>query len=110
MLDFRRSLAGRGQVVATDNWSVAPALFLADKMYMVPKIKDPTYMQTVLDICRKEDIKAVTSFIDPEIEVQGLEGLLEASLVDVPFTVDYYVLESVKSHPAVHRSRVEIEE
>ena len=69
MLDFRRSLAGRGKVVATDNWSVAPALFLADRMYMVPKIQDPSYMETVLDICRKEDIRAVTSFIDPEIEV-----------------------------------------
>ena len=69
MLDFRRSLAGRGKVVATDNWSVAPALFLADKMYMVPKIHDPSYMETVLDICRKEKIRAVTSFIDPEIEV-----------------------------------------
>ena len=69
MLDFRRSLAGRGKVIATDNWSVAPALFLADKMYMVPKIHDPSYMETVLDICRKEKIRAVTSFIDPEIEV-----------------------------------------
>ena len=69
MLDFRRSLAGKGQVIATDNWSVAPALFLADRMYMVPKIHDPSYMETVLDICRRENIKAVTSFIDPEIEV-----------------------------------------
>lgn len=69
MLDFRRSLAGRGKVIATDNWSVAPALFLADKMYMVPKIHNPSYMETVLDICRKEKIRAVTSFIDPEIEV-----------------------------------------
>jgi len=69
MLDFRRSLAGKGRVVATDNWSVAPALFLADKMYMVPRLQDPSYMETVLDICEKENIKAVTSFIDPEIEI-----------------------------------------
>ena len=69
MMDFRRSLAGRGRVVATDNWSVAPALFLADRMYMVPRLNDPSYMETVLEICEKEDIKAVTSFIDPEIEI-----------------------------------------
>lgn len=69
MMDFRRSLAGRGKVVATDNWSVAPALFLADRMYMVPRLNDPSYMETVLEICEKEDIKAVTSFIDPEIEI-----------------------------------------
>ena len=69
MLDFRKSLAGKGRVIGTDNWSVAPALFLADKMYMVPKIHDPAYMDTVFDICSREGIKAVSSFIDPEIEV-----------------------------------------
>ena len=69
MLDFRKSLSGKGRIIATDNWSVAPALFLADKMYMVPKLKDPSYMETVLEICEKEKIKAVTSFIDPEIEL-----------------------------------------
>lgn len=69
MLDFKKSLAGRGRVVATDNWSVAPAIFLADRRYIVPKISDSAYMDEVLDICAREDIKAVTSFIDPEIEV-----------------------------------------
>lgn len=69
MLDFRESLAGRGCVVGTDNWSVAPAVFLADKQYMVPKITAPEYMDEVLEICRKEDIKAITTFIDPEIEL-----------------------------------------
>ena len=68
MMDFRRSLAGKGKVVGTDNWSVAPALFLADKMYVVPKIQDRNYLETVLDICASEDIKAVATFIDPEIE------------------------------------------
>ena len=69
MLDFRRSLEGKGKVVGTDNWSVAPALFLADRMYCVPKIQDRHYLETVLDICAKEDIKAVATFIDPEIEL-----------------------------------------
>lgn len=69
MLDFRKSLAGKGRIIGTDNWSVAPALFLADKMYMVPKIHDPAYMEAVFDICKRERIKAVSSFIDPEIEL-----------------------------------------
>ena len=69
MIDFRNTLNGKGKVIATDNWSVAPALFLADKQYVVPKISDPLYIETVLDLCKKEDIKAITTFIDPEIEV-----------------------------------------
>ncbi len=69
MKDFRTTLNGKGCVVATDNWSVAPALFLADKQYVVPKITDASYIDIVLDLCKKEDIKAITTFIDPEIEV-----------------------------------------
>lgn len=69
MLDFRKSLSGKGLVVGTDNWSVAPALFLADKMYVTPKITDAHYMGEVLAICEKEKIRAVSTFIDPEIEV-----------------------------------------
>lgn len=69
MIDFRKSLNGVGQVIATDNWSVAPAIFLADNYYLVPKISDPNYIDTVLQICKQESIKAVFTFIDPEIEV-----------------------------------------
>lgn len=69
MLDFRKSLSGKGLVVGTDNWSVAPALFLADKMYVTPKITDPHYIDEVFAICEKEKIRAVGTFIDPEIEV-----------------------------------------
>lgn len=69
MMDFRKSLSGKGLVVGTDNWSVAPAIFLADKMYVTPKITDPHYMDEVFAICEKEHIRAVSTFIDPEIEV-----------------------------------------
>lgn len=67
--DFRESLNGNGLLVATDNSPVAPALYFADKQYLVPRINDPHYMDFVLDICRQESIKAITTLIDPEIEV-----------------------------------------
>lgn len=67
--DFRESLNGNGLLVATDNSPVAPALYFADKQYLVPRINDTHYMDFVLDICRKESIKAITTLIDPEIEV-----------------------------------------
>ena len=69
MIDFREYLSGKGRLVATDNWSVAPALFLADKQYMVPKITSPDYIDNVVDICKFEKIRAITTFIDPEIEL-----------------------------------------
>ena len=53
MKDFRKSLSGSGNVIATDNWSVAPALFLADKQYVVPKIYDGKYIESVLKYVKK---------------------------------------------------------
>ncbi|MCQ2200478.1 MAG: ATP-grasp domain-containing protein [Bacteroidales bacterium] len=67
--DVRTTLNGSGKVIATDNWSVAPAIFMADVQYVVPKINDPNYINEVLNICQKEDIKAVLTCIDPEIEL-----------------------------------------
>ena len=67
MKDFRASMEEGSRIIATDNSPYAPALYFADKQYIVPKIYDPSYIDTILNICRKEQIHAVTTFIDPEI-------------------------------------------
>ena len=69
MKDFRASMEEGSRIIATDNSPYAPALYLADKQYIVPRIDAPEYMDTLLDICVKEKIDAVTTFIDPEILV-----------------------------------------
>lgn len=66
---FKQSMGERGRIVATDNSNVAPALYLADKQYIVPLITDERYIDTILEICKIEKIDAVATFIDPEIEV-----------------------------------------
>lgn len=67
--DFKDSLGVSAKIVAADNWCVAPALFTADKYYLIPKIHDPAYISKVMEICKKEKISAVTTNIDPEIEI-----------------------------------------
>ena len=67
--NFRQSMTEGSRIIATDNSRYAPAIYLADKAYLVPRIDDPSYIDTVLDICRNESIDAVTTFIDPEIEL-----------------------------------------
>lgn len=69
LMNFRQSMQGCGNIVATDLSPVAPALFFADKTYLVPRIDDPTYFDAVLDICEQNHIKAITTVIDPEIEL-----------------------------------------
>ena len=67
MKDFRASMEEGSRIIATDNSPYAPALYFADKQYIVPRIDAPEYMDAILDICKKEQINAVTTFIDPEI-------------------------------------------
>ena len=67
LMDFRESMQGCGKIVAADLSPVAPALFFADKMHTVPEITAPNYFERIKTICRQDDVKAITTLIDPEI-------------------------------------------
>lgn len=45
---FVKTLAGNGKVVATDMSKLAPAIYEADKYYIVPKMTDPEYIDIIL--------------------------------------------------------------
>lgn len=66
---FVKTLNGTGKVVATDMSNLAPAIYEADKYYLVPKMTAPEYLDVVLDICKKEEITGVLSLIDPELSL-----------------------------------------
>lgn len=67
--NFKLSLGDSSNIIATDCSNTAPALYFADKQYIVPKIMEEDYLSTILEICKKEKIDAITTFIDPEIEI-----------------------------------------
>ena len=67
--DFRRTLGDKVRLVVTDNSLYAPALEFADISYEVPLINDESYIPIILDICRRENIDAITTLIDPEIAI-----------------------------------------
>ena len=67
--NFRKSLTPGSRIVATDMSKYAPAIYFADVFYLVPSVFDEEYLPTILDICKKENIQAVTTLIDPEIEI-----------------------------------------
>lgn len=70
---FKEALAGKGRVVATDCSSVAPALYDADKAYVVPEITAAGYLDRILEICREEEIDGALSLIDPELSLIAKE-------------------------------------
>jgi carbamoyl-phosphate synthase large subunit len=66
---FKKTLMGSGTVVATDASSLGPAIYDADRHYIVPAITAPGYIDCILDICKKEKIDGVLSLIDPELSL-----------------------------------------
>lgn len=66
---FKRALAENGRVIVTDMSAIAPAIYEADRYYLVPRITEPGYPDIILDICRKEQISGVLSLIDPELSL-----------------------------------------
>lgn len=64
---FKNALNGRGKVFATDCSEYAPALYEADQHFLVPRINEENYLETILDICEKNNIKGMLSLIDPEL-------------------------------------------
>lgn len=66
---FKKELKGKGSIIATDMSKLAPAIYEADKYYIVPKMTDPNYIDVILNICKKEQISGVLSLIDPELSL-----------------------------------------
>lgn len=67
--NVKETIGNTGLIVGTDLQSTAPALQFCNRQYVVPRITDPQYVDILLNICRENDIKAVTTLIDPEIEI-----------------------------------------
>lgn len=66
---FKKSIGENGLVIATDCSNIAPAIYEADKYYIVPKMAATGYIDVILDICKKENIDGVLSLIDPELSL-----------------------------------------
>ena len=69
LLNFRESMNRCGKVIAADLSPVAPALFFADEYYLLPPISASNYFEKVIEICETSNINAITTLIDPEIEL-----------------------------------------
>lgn len=64
-----QNLKIKTKIVAVDLANNAPALFFADKKYQIPRIGDKEYLNSIIDICNKENIDLVIPTIDTELLV-----------------------------------------
>lgn len=67
--DVKETIGKTGLLIGTDLQSTAPALQFCDVQCTVPPITDPSYIDTILQICKDNNVKAITTLIDPEIEI-----------------------------------------
>lgn len=55
------------KVIVTDCSEQAPAIYEADRFYIVPKMKEPGYLDCLKEICEKEDINVLLPLQEDEL-------------------------------------------
>ncbi len=91
---FKKALGDRGKVIATDCSNLAPAVYDADRFYLVPRITAPGYLDQILDICKKEQITGVFSLIDPELSLLAKEKEKFLAVGTTPVISPYHLVET----------------
>jgi len=57
----------KSNIVAADCSDTAPALYFADKSVKLPRIDDPNYINSIINVCNQEDIALVIPTIDTDL-------------------------------------------
>lgn len=65
--EARDSLEIKGNVVAVDVSNTAPAIYHADKHYLISRISDDDYIADIVHVCKREDIHLIIPTIDTEL-------------------------------------------
>ncbi|MBR3236572.1 ATP-grasp domain-containing protein [Candidatus Saccharibacteria bacterium] len=90
---FKKEFDGIGKVIATDTSELAPAIYEADKYYLVPRIDESNYIDAILDICKKEKIDCLFALIDPELSLIAENRERFLKIGTTPLISDYDAVE-----------------
>lgn len=56
-----------GKIIAGDCIDTAPALYFADKARKLPRINEPNYIESIINICNEENISLIIPTIDTDL-------------------------------------------
>lgn len=93
---FKDALHGDGKVIATDVQLNAPALVDSDLAIKVPSIYDANYIDTIIELCEKHEVKILLSLNDLELPLiaanktrfknSGVQAIVsDLSVIDICF-------------------------
>ncbi len=87
---FKYALAGRGRVLAADISPGAPALQEADESFLLPGASDPQFVEQLLDLCRRQQVRGVLSVNDLELPTLAAhrDVLAAAGVVPIVSTLE----------------------
>lgn len=68
----RDRLGIKGSIFAADISTSAPAIYFADKYFIIPRINEEGYIDAVIRICKDNNIALVVPTIDTELEILAL--------------------------------------
>lgn len=91
---LKEEVGTEGKIVATDCSNLAPAVYDADKFYLVSRITAPGYLGHILEICEKERIDGVFSLIDPELSILAKEKDKFLAVGTTPVISPYELVET----------------
>jgi len=57
----------KSNVVAGDCSETAPAIYFADRKAILPRISEPNYIDEIINVCKREDVKLVVPTIDTDL-------------------------------------------
>lgn len=87
---FKEKENGINKVVGADCSVHAPALYVSDSHYIIPRMSSPDYAETVLSICEKEKIDAILPLQEDELALTSSlrEQYLQAGVTPIVSPLD----------------------
>ncbi len=64
---FKSVLNGKGTVIVTNSLEDTAGMYVGDKAYLSPPIISPDYIPFLLEVCKKEEIKAILPLFDMDL-------------------------------------------
>lgn len=76
----------KSNIVAADCSYTAPALYFADRTYILPRINEPSYIDSIIKACNQENISLIVPTIDTDLLLLAqnknrIESLTKAKLL-----------------------------
>lgn len=93
LLRYFKAEKSIAKVVATDCSPYAPALYEADAHYLVPRMTEDNYLDTILDICHRESISAILPLQEDELYLIASHRQLFTSAGVIPIVSDPETIE-----------------